>query len=175
MGWSIYYRIRCDRDWTDSDRHCLQEHVQRWSGKLSRLSEPYDVGGLFGRNEFHGATRPAPSPRAALDYVTIVQALRELEELFPEAEVRVSDDSGIHTDSRPNEIDLEALRDAMLDVWGTGEAPEEGNEAEDFEVDALRQAAELERAREEARPLLEKAAKDFEIWKNAQRKKQDGS
>lgn len=175
MGWSIYYRIRCEREWTDSYWRRLREHVQKWSGKLSRLSDPYDVGGMAGRSEFTGATRAAPSARAASDYVTIVEALRELEALFPGAEVRISDDSGIHTDARPGEIDLEALRDAMLAVWSAGEGLEEESEGEDSELEAMRQAAELERAREEARPLLEKAAKDFEIWKSAQRKKQGGS
>lgn len=172
MGWSIRYRIVCEREWSEADRRRLTEHVQKWGEKLSPHSDGYNVQGMAAERDFHGRTKPPPSRAAASDYVNLVRALQELEELFPEAEVFISDDGEIYTDARPDEIDLESLRERMLEEFGAEK--DELEDQEELEED-LRALTELERARAEAKPLLEKAARDFEIWKRAQQKKQGGS
>lgn len=197
MGWTINYRVECERGWSEDDKRKLRAHQSKWNEAMSTLSEGYDVGGMVASPVFHGFTKPSPSARAAGDYVTIVQALRELETLFPEARVYVSDTGGIVPESRPGDIDLERLREQMLDEWGADEAvldtdePEDPEEAlaalgpipgdEDEPEDDLDES-EAPEDEEEAgpepqsaeaalvAPLLERARKDFEIWKRAQKK-----
>lgn len=191
MAWSIHYRIRCDRSWTEADKAKLRAHSDKWNGKMSSLSTGYDVGGLPEKREYQGSTKAAPSPRAANDYVTIVSALRELERLFPGLEARVSDESEHHRNARPHDIDLQELLQAMLEEWGDpngtyadseeAEEPDEelrraeehmAGEAGDAEPEAdVEPPTDRGGARSETQSLLEKAAKDFAIWKKAQREK----
>jgi hypothetical protein len=172
MGWTIYYRIECDRAWSEEDKRQLRRHSETWNEKLSPLSEPYSVTGIVTTRSFKGATRPAPSAHAASDYVVIVQALRELEKLFPEARCFVSDDSGYYDAARPSDVDLGSLRARMLEEWGTDEAAPDDPEPEDAEARELRALPSqvTPEDMEQVRPLLEKARRDFEIWKQAQKK-----
>jgi hypothetical protein len=146
----------------------LRDHQEKWASTLSERCEGYSVCELVETDDFSGATEPEPSPRAAADYVNIVRALRELETLFPEAEVFISDSSSINDEARPGAIDLESLREAMLREWsadGTfeGVRPEaEGAELQDLD------AVEIQRVLREVAPLLEQAKNDFAIWKRAQ-------
>lgn len=200
MGWTINYRVECERGWSEDDKRKLRAHQARWNEEMSSLSEGYDVGGMVASPVFHGFTKPAPSARAAGDYVTIVQALRELEALFPEARVYVSDTGGIVPESRPGDIDVERLREQMLEEWsedaaaldtdepedaeealaalevGPDEEDESGedlddSEALDDEEEAGPEGPETQSAEAAlVAPLLERARKDFEIWKRAQKK-----
>ncbi len=180
MGWTINYRVECERGWSEDDKRKLRAHVAKWNDALSPMSGGYNVSGMVASSPFHGFTRPAPSARAAGDYVTIVQALRELETLFPETRVFVSDTGGIVQESRPGDIDLDHLHEQMLEEWGGGEEALEGDESEDLdEADAF-EGDEEDAGPEEAEPqspeaalvapLLERARRDFEIWKRAQKK-----
>lgn len=191
MAWSIHYRIRYDHSWTEEDKAKLREHSDRWNEKLSLLSSGYDVRGLPEKRDYQGSTKAAPSPRAANDYVTVVSALRELEMLFPGLEATVSDESEHHRHARPQDIDLRELRQAVLEEWGDpkgryadseeAEDPDEelrraeermAGESEDTEPEAgVEPPAVPGDLRSETQALLKRAAKDFEIWKKAQREK----
>ncbi len=190
---SIHYRIRCERRWSEADRRRLAAHSQTWEDRLSILALGYDVRDIARESDFQSSTELAPSPRAASDYVTVVQALRELEQLFPEARASISDDFGINESVRPSDIDLVSLRQAMLEQWGDDDGsyeqepesddPDEelervahylrhlDDDEEDVDVHRLLRAARLDMGRATAGNLLANAAKDFEIWKQAQRKK----
>jgi len=176
MSWSIYYAISCERDWSDADTRWLREHQAVWNDRLSALCEGYDVSGIVTSARFRGAMKPSPSAQAASDYVAIVLALRELQQRFPEADVRVSDDSQINDETPVAEIDLEAVRAAVLDEWGPHLEDLEDLEHEDeleevLAPDRPAQPSELDAAFARVKPLLDQAARDFEIWKNAQREK----
>jgi hypothetical protein len=183
MGWSIYYRIRSNRAWTDADRRRLLEHEGDWCDRLSVLSEPYTVRDIAMKPDYHGATKPAPSPRAANDYAVIIQALRELGGLFPDIEITVGDDSGINRQTPLTEVDLEATREAMREDWGDdgsyadepeGEYEDEQERADLYLLDEeglAQRSAWHQAAVARAQPLLDQAARDFEIWKQAQQKK----
>ncbi|HZI16228.1 MAG TPA: hypothetical protein VE153_38040 [Myxococcus sp.] len=182
MGWTINYRVECERGWSEDDKRKLRAHVSKWNEALSARSGGYNVGGMVAGSPFHGFTRPVPSARAAGDYVTIVQALRELETLFPETRVYVSDTGGIVRESRPGDIDLDRLHEQMLEEWGSdadmleGEEPEDPEEAEAYDDEEDEEYAGPEEPEPQSpeaalvAPLLERARKDFEIWKRAQKK-----
>jgi hypothetical protein len=110
--------------------------------------------------------------RGASDYVTVVQALLELEQLFG-ARATVWDDYYLSDPTAPSEVDTAALSERIR---------EEYEDTDSDDVDALEQ--ELEESEEEspdddapseprARPQRpgEQARADFEIWKRAQEKK----
>jgi hypothetical protein len=177
MGWTIKYRIRCRRQWSAADVVRLCAHEDEWSSRLSSLSEGYSVRGIVQTDDYHGFTKPAPSPRAASDYVNIVLALRELEQLFPEAQAFISDESGVNEGARPNAIDIEHLRQRMLEEWGDDGTYEDLPEDEDPSVEleraelALRRPARGRMMAREIGELLERAESDFEVWKRAQNRK----
>jgi hypothetical protein len=162
--------------------------VGKWSSKLSRTSEGYDLSTLPASADWKGSLKPSPSVRGASDYVTVVQALLELEQLFG-ARATVWDDYYLLDPTAPSEVDTAALSERIR---------EEYEDADSDDVDALEQ--ELEESEEEspdddapseprARPKrpgeddyqqhlltqvrskLEQARADFEIWKRAQEKK----
>jgi hypothetical protein len=183
MAWSINYRVHCLRTWSEDDRRLLRRHLEKWNRKLSPTCGPYDLAQLPAHGDFMGVTKPPPDPRCVWDYPTVVRALRELQKLFTDAEVWVSDDYLMTTPTDPGDVDLRALDRALRKQWGA--PPRKPRAASDEDPEAELEALEAELMGEEpeharlyrehqlnaARPGLERARADFEIWKRAQEKK----
>src|SRR4051794_37769277 len=96
----------------------MRQHHAAWNEKLSALSEGFDVSRVVHERAFVTATKIAPGPRAAGDYVILVRALSELREMFPELDVRISDDGNINHKTALEEIDLHRLHADVISEWG---------------------------------------------------------
>jgi hypothetical protein len=163
MRWSIQYRIRLQRAWTDDDQRVFDAHAAKWAKQLSEASEPLRVVRRE-PNELVGSSTPGPTDSAD-DYVVIVRALREIETLFPGSDVVVFDDEYLVEPTHVDEISLEDLRQYVADAW---EEPDEDRPAELADAEADSQDVQLF---EQMHAKLESAKADFAIWKRAQLKK----
>lgn len=170
MGWTIYFRIRTDRPWSEDDLRKLRVHAGKWSAKLSRSAEGYNLSTLPESADWRGSLKPSPDVRGASDFVTVVQALSELEQLFG-ARATVWDDYYLSDPTAPADVDTAALsqriREEHQDAASDDEAPPEpgARPPQPGEDD------DQQRLLEQVKSKLEQARVDFEIWKRAQEKK----
>ena len=131
MGWTINYEVEVTPGAVAPDAAALEAHLDTWNARLSTLCEPYVLKATDLPGRWRGYTRPAPSARAADDYVTLVHALAELEARFPGLFATISDEDGILSHARPCEIDAVALRRSMLAQWSADERELAVPESED--------------------------------------------
>ncbi len=107
MGWTVYYRGQADSPITDAEKQILAGHVAEWTAKLHEGSEGYgwreeDDGKLL-----TGFTKVQSSEDDQADYVTVVRATQEIEELLPRFAFLVSDDFVITEDTKPSDAEPE--------------------------------------------------------------------
>jgi hypothetical protein len=59
LGWTIYFRIRTGRPWSEDGLRKLRAHAGKWISKLSRTSEAYDLSTLpTSATQVHLCERP---------------------------------------------------------------------------------------------------------------------
>jgi hypothetical protein len=170
MSWAIHYRVEgAPERWSEEQLKTIRQHQSRWSQRLSRLSSGYAWTGDGAKSGF---TQPGPGAAGTRDFKTLILALREFETLFPGVEVIASDD--YYLEPTPvAEVDLE---DLVGQIAGEGSRSERqaAEPSDPGADDALATPAEDARHGalvDEVEVTLEKARKDFEIWKRAQQGK----
>lgn len=168
--WSIAFRVTArGLPWTPDELRKLREHAERWSRRLSRACSGYDLTHLPASGELQGVLHPGAGRDAARDYVALVRALSELELSFPGLEAQVSDGFYVPEPRRPGTVELQELRQAVLEDFDPVHQDEE-----DLAVE--QSLARAQSCFEEwlmgsaLREKLAGAQRDFQAWKRAQRR-----
>lgn len=166
--WSIAFRVVArGLPWTLDELRTLRDHAERWSRRLSRNGAGYDLTELPAHEELDGTLRPGGGRDAARDYVTLVRALVDLERLFPGLEATVWDRFYVPEPRRPGTVQLQALRQAVLEDFDPVQLDDEERELE--QTLARAQASFDEWLMSSSlREKLAGARRDFEEWKRAQ-------
>jgi hypothetical protein len=170
LGWTIYFRIRTDRPWSEDDLRKLRVHAGKWSAKLSRSAEGYNLSTLPESADWRGSLKPSPDARGASDYLTVVQALSELEQLFG-ARATVWDDYYLSDPTAPAEVDTAALSERIREEYERADSEDDTPSEAGARPLPPGEDDEQQHVLAQVKSKLEQARADFEIWKRAQEKK----